>query len=126
MELGEAEIWSALGHDGVTALVRRFYARVPSDDILGPLYPAHDFAGAEERLRDFLAFRLGGDPRYLETRGHPRLRQRHAPFAIDRAARERWMELMDEALDASELADPLRERLRAFLGEVATFLINRA
>src|SRR5580658_6455967 len=58
------------------------YRQVPADDVLGPIYPAHDLPGAEQRLRDFLIFRFGGPATYLEQRGHPRLRMRHAPFSI--------------------------------------------
>lgn len=126
MELGEEEIWAALGEQGLASLVRGFYSRVPDDPLLGPMYPGGDLAGAEQRLRDFLAFRIGGQQRYLETRGHPRLRMRHAPFPVDAAARDRWVELMGNSLDASDLPPELRERLRAFFEQVATFLVNRA
>src|SRR5271156_4589844 len=78
----EQDIYTVIGHDGFERLVAAFYRQVPEDDVLGPLYPAHDLAGARERLRDFLIFRFGGPSTYLETRGHPRLRIRHAPFAI--------------------------------------------
>ena len=71
--------------------------------------------GAEERLRDFLIGRFGGPPRYIEQRGHPRLRMRHAPFAIDEAARNRWVELMDRALDEARLPDDATSLLREFL-----------
>lgn len=120
-----AGVYEAVGADGLRAVVAAFYRRVPTDDLLGPMYPAHDLVGAEERLADFLAYRLGGDPRYLETRGHPRLRMRHAPFVVDRAARDRWMELMAAALDECEVAGDARERLEVFLGDVASFLMNR-
>ena len=76
------------------ASIAAFYRQVPGDPILGPMYPAHDLAGAETRLRDFLVGRFGGPQRYIEQRGHPRLRLRHAPFPIDPAARDRWLELM--------------------------------
>ena len=125
-EFREDEVWAALGPEGTAALVRDFYARVPADPILGPMYPGGDFAGAEERLRDFLVFRIGGEARYLETRGHPRLRQRHAPFPVDDAARARWLELMNAALDARDLPEGPREGLRAFFEQVAAFLVNRA
>ncbi len=68
------------------------------------MYPRHDLKGAEERLRDFLIFRFGGPQRYLELRGHPRLRMRHAPFPIDQTARDRWIELMNNALAEASLA----------------------
>ena len=57
------------------------------------------FQGAEQRLRDFLIYRFGGPPLYIEQRGHPRLRMRHAPFPIGQGARDRWLQLMDRALD---------------------------
>lgn len=113
-----------LGEARIVALVAAFYARVAGDPILAPLYPQHDLAGAEARLRDFLVYRLGGPPRYLESRGHPRLRMRHAPFAIDRAARDRWMLLMAAAMDEVGLDGEPRATLAAFLDHVATFLVN--
>src|SRR5689334_561640 len=85
----EHEIYSAIGEDGFRRLIRAFYSQIPQDDILGPIYPAEDFPGAEERLRDFLIFRFGGPARYIENRGHPRLRMRHAPFPVDAAGRDR-------------------------------------
>ncbi len=47
------------------------------------------------------------------------------PFAIDRAARDRWVELMDRALDTAALDAAARELLREFLHGMATFMINR-
>ena len=122
----ELDVYSLVGESGLTRLVAAFYRRVPQDDILGPMYPAHDLAGSEQRLRDFLIYRLGGPPRYIEQRGHPRLRVRHAPFHINQAARERWMQLMTAALDEAAFAPEADQFLRTFLGEIATFLINRA
>jgi hemoglobin len=123
--MNEEEIYAAIGEDGFARLVRAFYAQVPGDDVLGPMYPAHDLIGAEERLREFLIGRFGGPPRYIEQRGHPRLRMRHAPFAIDEAARNRWVTLMDRALDEARLPDDASSLLREFLHAMATFMINR-
>ena len=121
----ESDIYAAIGDAGFTRLVAAFYAQVPADDILGPMYPHGDLAGAEERLRDFLIFRFGGSTRYLERRGHPRLRARHAPFHIDSAARDRWLTLMERALDQTALPPEADALLRAFFRNTATFLINR-
>jgi hemoglobin len=126
VDLTEDQVYARLGEEGFARLVRAFYAQVPGDSILGPMYPAHDLPGAEERLRDFLIGRFGGPPRYIEQRGHPRLRMRHMPFAIDRAARDRWVQLMDTALDESAIDADARELLRGFLHGMATFMINRA
>jgi hemoglobin len=122
----EEELYGAVGDDGFTRLVHAFYAQVPDDDVLGPMYPPHDLAGAEERLRDFLIGRFGGPQRYVERRGHPRLRMRHAPFAIDQAARNRWVTLMDRALDQAKLPEEATSLLREFLHSTATFMINRS
>ena len=121
----EEQLYETIGDDGFARLIRAFYAQVPADPILGPMYPAHDLAGAEERLRDFLIGRFGGPQRYVERRGHPRLRMRHMPFAIDTAARNRWVMLMDRALDESNLPPEATELLREFFHGVATFMINR-
>lgn len=122
----EANIYATIGEDGFERLVAAFYRQVPHDDILGPMYPADDMAGAEQRLRDFLVGRFGGPPRYMEQRGHPRLRMRHAPFAIDARAGERWLLLMDRALDETELPPDIDSSMRAFFRSVAGMLINRS
>jgi hemoglobin len=105
--------------------VHAFYRQVPADDILGPMYPPEDLAGAESRLRDFLIGRFGGPQRYIEQRGHPRLRARHAPFAIDQRARDRWVALMTTALDETALPEDADAVLRDFFHSTATFMINR-
>ena len=125
MTLPDDQVFARIGDDGFTRLVRAFYAQVPGDDLLGPLYPPDDLSGAETRLRDFLVFRFGGPQRYVEQRGHPRLRMRHAPYAIDEALRDRWVALMDRALDESALPPDVTAVLRPFFADVATFLRNR-
>ncbi len=123
--MDDSLIYSAVGEDGFNRLVAAFYRRVPADDILGPMYPADDLAGAEQRLRDFLIFRFGGPPRYIEQRGHPRLRMRHFPFPITAAARDRWLALMTQALEEAALPPEAAARLRLFFDGTATFLQNR-
>ena len=123
--LSEEEIYGRIGEEGFARLVRGFYRQVPADPVLGTMYPKEDLAGAEERLRDFLVGRFGGPMRYVEQRGHPRLRMRHMPFAIDEAARNRWVALMDRSLDESELPDEVAALLREFFHATATFLKNR-
>ena len=121
----DEQLFDAIGEDGFTRLIRAFYAQVPGDPVLGPMYPKHDLAGAEERLRDFLIGRFGGPQRYIEQRGHPRLRMRHMPFAIDTAARNQWVMLMDRALDEVQFPEDVTVLLREFFHGVATFMINR-
>ena len=124
--MDDAEIFQAVGEDGFERLVAAFYRQVPGDDILGPMYPPHDLVGAEQRLRDFLVGRFGGPPRYMEQRGHPRLRMRHAPFAIDSRARNRWVELMSRALDEAQFPRDVDLTLRPFFEDVASMMMNRS
>ena len=121
----EDTVYAQVGEEGLARLVAAFYRQVPTDPILGPMYPPDDLAGAEERLRDFLVGRFGGPPRYIERRGHPRLRMRHAPFPITAAARDRWLHLMTQALDEAHLPEGPAAAIRGFFDEVATMLINR-
>jgi len=118
-------VYSLVGADGFQRLVAAFYKQVPQDDVLGPMYPPEDLAGAEQRLRDYLIYRFGGPPKYIEERGHPRLRGRHMPFAVTKAARDRWMLLMDSALLEADLPADAVPSLREFFDNLATFMINQ-
>lgn len=120
------EIFDHLGEAHLEQLITAFYRRVKTDDILNPMYPQDDMAGAEYRLKEFLVYRLGGPQRYLQERGHPALRMRHAPFAINQSARDRWMELMTAAMTETEVPAEIRQTLEMFFDQMATFLINRA
>ena len=120
----DENVFAVIGEDGFRRLVAAFHRQIPSDDILGPMYPKHDLAGAEERMRNFLMFRFGGPMTYLETRGHPRLRMRHAPFAITEAARNRWVEIMDRALVEAALPETAVAVLQPFFHSTATFMQN--
>ena len=121
----ENDIYGLIGEPGIARVVAAFYRRVPQDDLIGPMYPADDLEGAEQRLRDFLIYRFGGPQRYLEQRGHPRLRMRHGQFAIDQMARDRWMTLMTGALADAALPAEVENVMRTFLDGIATFLINQ-
>ncbi|HXQ25703.1 MAG TPA: globin [Candidatus Acidoferrales bacterium] len=124
--MDEVNIYSIIGEEGFTRLVAAFYRQVPEDDILGRMYPEEDRKGAEQRLRDFLIYRFGGPQRYIEERGHPRLRARHLPFRIDQAARDRWMKLMNNAFAEAALPAEVEQFLRAFFEQMSTFMINQA
>lgn len=123
--MDDQQLYGVIGEDGFRRLIAAFYRQVPGDDILGPMYPAEDLAGAEQRLRDFLIGRFGGPQRYIEQRGHPRLRMRHMPFAVNSAARERWLRLMTHALDEVKLPAEADALLRGFFDGVSAMLVNR-
>ena len=124
-EAAIASVYSLIGDEGFQRLVAAFYRQVPGDSLLGPLYPPEDLQGAEDRLCGFLVFRFGGPDTYIQNRGHPQLRMRHAPFAIDPTTRDRWVFLMDQAIVEAKLPSQAVTILQPFLHEVATFLVNR-
>ena len=106
-------------------LVGRFYAGVRTDPVLAPLYPQDDWEGAEARLRGFLEQYWGGPRTYSEQRGHPRLRMRHAPFAIGAEERDRWLFHMQEALDAMSAPAWIRRAMAEYFQMAADALRNR-
>lgn len=126
MYLLDTHVYALIGDEGFQKLVAAFYRRIPNDDILGRMYHGVDLSEAEWRLREFLVGRFGGPTRYIEKRGHPRLRLRHAPFKIDQSARDRWMSLMTAAMEETQIPEPSRSMLMRFFEDSATFMINHA
>jgi hemoglobin len=118
-------LYTQLGEPILRDLVAAFYRRVRSDDILGPMYPPNDWAGAEKRLADFLIYRFGGPPTYIQERGHPRLRARHLPFAISARERDRWLDLMSAATEECRIPEREKMVLTAFFTDVADAMRNR-
>ena len=54
-QISPQELFAYLGGGRVfDELVAGFYRRVRTDDVLAPMYPQDDWAGAERRLRTFL------------------------------------------------------------------------
>jgi hemoglobin len=113
------------GEETFRRLVARFYAGVASDPVLRAVYPEDDLRPAEERLRLFLVQYWGGPRTYSEKRGHPRLRMRHAPFAIGERERRAWLARMREALDSLHLPAEQAATLWEYLEMAAFSLQNR-
>lgn len=123
--MDEKEIWKLIGAEGFDRMCAAFYRRVKEDDLLGPMYPANDWEGAEHRLAGFLKFRIGGEMAYIEERGHPRLRGRHMPFKIGEAERDRWLTLMEAAMEEAEIPAEASGPLGEFFTQVADFMRNQ-
>jgi hemoglobin len=115
------------GDAGLRRLVDRFYDlmdEVPEYHGIRKLHP-QDLAGSREKLQLFLSGWLGGPPLYVEKYGHPMLRARHLPFAIGVAERDAWLACMLQAMEDTDVAEPLREALlKAFFG-TADWMRNR-
>lgn len=105
-------------------LVRAFYDGIRTDPVLLPMYPEHDLDGAIQRLTGFLEQYWGGPGTYSEQRGHPRLRMRHLPFAVNPDARDRWLTHMRAAVDTLELSPLDDATLWDYLDRAAHAMVN--
>ena len=106
-------------------LVSQFYARVATDPILRPMYPDSELKAAAQRLQLFLEQYWGGPTTYQEIRGHPRLRMRHAGFHINAAARDAWLNAMQQVIDGLEMDAALRAQLWGYLEMAANSMVNQ-
>ncbi len=89
------------------------------------MYPEEELADAERRLGSFLIQYWGGPTTYSDERGHPRLRMRHAPFAIGPGERDAWIANMRAALDDLDLPPDLDAALWDHMFRAAQMLVNR-
>lgn len=121
----EQTFYDAIGGEPViTQIVHRFYLGVADDEVLRPLYPEADLGPAEERFRLFLMQYWGGPTTYSDTRGHPRLRMRHAPFPVTPTAAQHWLRHFHAALDEAALAPEHDARFREYVDHAAQFMVN--
>jgi hemoglobin len=119
------ELYDEVGGEQVfRRLVERFYDGVAMDPILRPLYPDEDLSGARDRLALFLMQYWGGPGTYSETRGHPRLRRRHAHWSIGERERDAWLGHMRAALDSLELPAAAHEAMWEHVERAAQMLVN--
>jgi hemoglobin len=122
----ERSIYQIVGSDFFARLVDAFYDGVEHDPVLIPLYPeGADTVGARHRLTMFLIQYWGGPDQYMEERGHPRLRMRHAPYSIGDRERDHWLMHMAAAIESlvSDVAEADRDHVTQ---ELAQYMVNAA
>jgi truncated hemoglobin YjbI len=112
------------GHETFERLIAAFYAGIAEDGTIRPMYPEADLGPAEDRLRMFFEQYWGGPTDYSDQRGHPRLRMRHAPYAITEGARDRWLAHMRVAVDGLGLDPEHERRLWDYVVMAAHSLVN--
>ena len=112
------------GYPTIAKIVDVFYAGVAEDEVLRPLYPEQDLAPAQERFTLFLVQYWGGPTTYNETRGHPRLRMRHAPFAVTPRAKDHWLLHFRVGLDAANLSPEHDAQFWDYVTHAAQFMVN--
>ena len=112
------------GFETFRRIVAKFYEGVATDEELRPLYPEEDLGPAEERFLHFLVQYWGGPTTYSDQRGHPRLRMRHAPFAVTPDARDRWLVHFRAGLDEVALTPEQDEKFWDYVTHAAQFMVN--
>jgi len=105
------------------ALVDAFYSHVEADPTLRPMFP-DDLEPGKRYQMLFLIQYWGGPNWYIQERGHPRMRLRHAPYPITAEARDQWVNHMLAAIDEVGIVDPARSLMREYFQRTATFLVN--
>jgi hemoglobin len=81
---------------------------------------------SKRHLTLFLVQYWGGPTTYMQERGHPRLRMRHAPFRITKEARDAWIAAMDAAIASvrEELSDDQFAELTSYFDVAASQMRN--
>ncbi|MCL4470169.1 MAG: group II truncated hemoglobin [Sulfuricella sp.] len=115
------------GEAAVRRLVDRFYDLMDQQQEFKGIRELHakSLKASREKLFLFLSGWLGGRQLYVEKYGHPRLRQRHLPFAIGEPERDQWMSCMVQAMHDIGLEEGLREELKRAFWKTADFMRNK-
>lgn len=115
------------GEPALQALVERFYDLMDLEPCYTELRASHGSTldDARQKLFWFLCGWMGGPDYYQERFGHPRLRGRHLPFSIGIRERDQWVACMDQAMQETEVPEPLRLRLSESFMKTADFMRNR-
>ena len=114
------------GESGVRKLVNRFYELMDtlSEARVVRLMHPLSLADSADSLFKFLSGWFGGPPLFQLERGHPRLRMRHAPFAVSIVERDEWMLCMRQAIDEQVNDIALNSKLQRMFSEMADHMIN--
>ena len=125
VELNAENVYEAVGgRPWFDALVERFFAGVEADPLVRKLYP-EDLTASKAHTAGFLAQYWGGGFEHdSEERGHPRLRMRHAPFAIGQAERDGWYRAMEAAVRAGDLPPEIEAKMLDYFAHASTHLMN--
>lgn len=115
------------GEAGLRSLVDRFYDLMDTSKSATELRALHaaSLKQSREKLFMFLSGWSGGPQLYIEKYGHPRLRQRHMPFAIGELERDQWLWCMDQAIDKGDFQSQVKAHLKKRFSEIADFMRNQ-
>lgn len=114
------------GAPALHRLTHRFYElmdELPEAWSIRQMHPA-SLAGSQQSLFEFLSGWLGGPQLFMQNRGHPRLRKRHAPCTISATARDEWLLCMRLALAEQVPDEGFQHALLLAFEQMAEHLIN--
>jgi len=99
------------GPAALERLLARFYAIVPDDPLLGPVF-AHMSPDHVRHVAAFVGEVFGGEPRYSRDHGgHANMIRHHVGRALTEAHRQRWVQLL--LASADELGVPSDPEFRS-------------
>ena len=95
------------GAPALERLMQAFYARVPADPILSPVF-AHMSAEHVAHVAAFVAEVFGGPKKYsADLGGHANMIQHHVGRSLSETQRKRWLTLLLECADELDVpSDP--------------------
>ncbi|OGB71571.1 globin [Malikia spinosa] len=114
------------GAPALRQLVNRFYElmdELPEAYTVRKIHP-ESLVGSAQSLFEFLSGWFGGPPLYSNKKGHPRLRMRHAPYAVGPIERDEWMLCMRMALTEQVGDAELRDALIETFQKMADHMVN--
>jgi hemoglobin len=111
------------GFEAVSRIVETFYTYVEVDAAQRAIYP-DDLEPGKQKLKLFFQQWMGGESRYSEIYGHPRLRRRHFPFVIDELAAGRWLRYMRQAMHDEGVGEADLRQIFEALGPLAHHMVN--
>jgi truncated hemoglobin YjbI len=119
------DLYAAIGGTATCRkLAAALYSRIAQASVLRPLFPGKTFKCAIEEFAAFLAQLLGGPSEDSQRRWWLSLRESHVRFEIGLRERDAWIRNMRNALNDTQLADPVRSALVAFFERSSAYLVN--
>ncbi|MGI2106083.1 group II truncated hemoglobin [Shewanella frigidimarina] len=100
-DTAQSNAYDLIGGDKVIrAIAHDFYQQMQTRPETQTLLAIHrsPMQESEQKLYEYLSGWLGGPQLYQQKHGHPALRARHMPFAIDESMRDQWLICMRAAI----------------------------
>lgn len=124
----QSNAYDLIGGDKVIrALAQEFYKQMQTRPDTQSLLALHraPIEESEQKLYEFLSGWLGGPQLYQQKHGHPALRARHMPFAVDEAMRDQWLICMTAAINQCIKKPEHRQAILEAISTLADHMRNQ-